>query len=180
MVDLMKTIMPGVEKAVDLGIADPERVGLMGHSYGGYSVFSLAVQTTRFKAAVAIDGIADIVGLYGQMSLDGQAYGQSSPEHGQFLLGGTLWSNRDRYIENSPIFYLDRVKTPMLIVHGSEDSGAAAFQADGVFVDLRRLGKEVTYAKYMGEDHVPTYWSYPNQIDFLNRIIEWFDVHLKH
>lgn len=180
MVDLMKTIVPGVEKAVDLGIADADRIGLMGHSYGGYSVLSLVVQTTRFKAAVAIDGVADIVGLYGQMSPDGQAYGQSSPEHGQFLLGGTLWSSRDRYIENSPIFYLDRVKTPMLIIHGSEDSGAAAFQADGVFVDLRRLGKEVTYAKYMGEDHVPTYWSYANQIDWLNRIVNWFDVHLKH
>jgi dipeptidyl aminopeptidase/acylaminoacyl peptidase len=179
MVDLMKTIMPGVERAVGLGIADPDRIGLMGHSYGGYSVFSLVVQTTRFKAAVAMDGVADIVGLYGQMSPDGQAYGQSSPEHGQFLLGGTLWSSRDRYIENSPIFYLDRVKTPMLIIHGSEDSGAAAFQADGVFVDLRRLGKEATYAKYMGEDHVPTNWSYANQIDWLNRIIDWFDVHLK-
>lgn len=180
MIDLMKTIMPGVEKVVDLGIADPDRIGLMGHSYGGYSVLSLVVQSTRFKAAVTIDGIADIIGLYGQMSSDGTAYGQASPEHGQFLLGGTLWSHRDRYVENSPVFYLDRVKTPIMIMHGSEDSGASAFHADEVFVDLRRLGKEVTYAKYMGEDHVPTSWSFENQIDFLSRIIEWFDMHLKH
>lgn len=179
MVDLMKTIMPGVDKAVDLGIADPDRIGVMGQSYGGYSVFSLIVQTTRFKAAAAVSGVADLVGLYGQMSPDGATYGQPGLEHGQFLLGGSPWSHRNLYIENSPIFYLDRVNTPILIIHGSEDSASSVFHGDEEFVDLRRLGKEVSYAKYMGEDHAPGNWSYANQIDFLNRIVEWFDGHLK-
>jgi hypothetical protein len=66
-----------------------------------------------------------------------------------------------------------------LIVHGTKDSIVAPFLGDEVFVGLRRLGKEVEYAKYQGEEHSPFYWSYQDQLDFANRIIEWFDLHLK-
>ncbi len=94
-------------------------------------------------------------------------------------MGGTPWQFRDRYIENSPVFYLDRVQTPLLIVHGSRDRAVGAFLGDQVFVGLRRLGKEVEYAQYRDEDHSPRYWRYGNQLDFVTRMIEWFDKHLK-
>ncbi len=71
------------------------------------------------------------------------------------------------------------METPLLILHGSEDQAAAPFLADEVFVSLRRLGKEVEYAKYEGEDHGDWDWSYPNELDFCNRVIHWFDTHLK-
>jgi dipeptidyl aminopeptidase/acylaminoacyl peptidase len=179
LVDLAKTVLPAVDKVIELGVADADRLGAIGHSYGGYSTLSLLVQTKRFKAGMMIDGFGDLIASYGQMGLDGTAFGTSVAEQGQQLMGGTPWEFRNRYIENSPIFLLDRVETPLLIVHGTEDATVAPFLGDEVFVGLRRLGKEVEYAKYKGEGHSPLYWSYANQVDFCNRMIAWFDDHLK-
>src|SRR5262245_923822 len=170
MQDLLKTVMPGVDKAIEMGIADSDRLGVMGHSYGGYSTLALIVQTTRFKAAMASAGIGNLISNYGDM------IGWS--EEGQGGVGGTLWQFRDRYIETSPLFFLDRVQTPLLIVHGALDAMAAA-QAQEVFAGLRRLGKEVVYAKYLGEEHHQGTWRYANVLDYWNRVITWFDGHLK-
>jgi len=179
MFDLAKTVLPGVNKAVEMGIVDGDRLGVMGHSFGGYSTLSLIVETNRFKAAMDVDGEGDAVGFYGEMDKDGAAYGIPIEEEGQGLMGGTPWDRRDKYIENSPIFYLDRVATPLLIVQGTEDTAVAPFLADEVFVGLRRLGKEVEYAKYEGERHSPAQeWSYANQVDFCNRMIAWFEKYL--
>lgn len=179
MLDLAKSVLPGVNKAIELGIADPDHLGIMGHSNGGYSTVALIVQTKRFAAAMEVAGMADLVGLYGEMDKDGTAFGIPIIERGQDALGGTPWEFRERYVENSPVFYLDRVETPLLVVQGSEDTGVASFLGDQIFTALRRLGKEVTYAKYEGEEHDPSDWSYANQFDFCRRMIEWFDTHLK-
>ncbi len=179
MLDLAKTVLAGVNKVIEMGIADPDRLGVMGQSYGGYSTLSLIVQTKRFKAALEADGMGDLLADYGAMDKNGTAFGTSIAEGGQGLMNGTPWEFRERYIENSPIYYLDRVDTPLLIVHGSEDTTVAPFLGDEVFVGLRRLGKEVEYAKYQGEGHSQAYWSYANQVDFCNRMIAWFDKYLK-
>lgn len=175
MLDLAKTVLPGIEKIVETGIADPKRIGLMGQSYGGYSVVSLLVQSTLFKAAVVGGGFGDLIGYYGEMDIDGSAYGTAITETGQGLMGGEPWKYRDRYVENSPVFYLDRVETPLLILHGGADTTVAPFLADELFVMLRRLGKQVAYAKYVGEDHVPSSWSPENQADLGDRVIDWFN-----
>ena len=177
MADLAKTVLPGVNKVIEMGIADADRLGVMGHSYGGYSTLALIVQTKRFKAAVAADGFGDLISAYGQMNRDGSAFSTSNQEHGQGALGGTPWEFRERYIENSPILYLDRVETPLLIVHGSEDRIVKPFLGDELFVALRRLGKEVVYAKYEGEGHAPA--SHANRLDLFTRMIAWFDKYLK-
>jgi len=179
MLDLAKSVLPGVNKAVELGVAAPDHLGIMGHSNGGYSTVALIVQTKRFEAAMEVAGMADLFGLYGEMGKDGSAFGIPIIEHGQDALGGTPWEFRERYAENSPVFYLDRVETPLLVVQGSEDTGVASFLGDQIFTALRRLGKEVAYAKYQGEEHDPSDWSYANQLDFCLRMIEWFDSHLK-
>jgi len=179
MIDLAKTVLPAVSKIIEMGIADPDRLGVMGHSNGGYSTLGLIVQTTRFKAALEADGMADLLGEYGEMDSSGTAFGTSNLERGQDALGGTPWEVRERYIENSPVFYLDRVETPLMIVHGSKDTAVAQFLGDEIFVDLRRLGKEVEYAKYQGEEHSPNYWSFANQVDFCDRMVAWFDRFLK-
>jgi dipeptidyl aminopeptidase/acylaminoacyl peptidase len=179
MSDIAKAVLPGINKVIEMGIADPERLGIMGHSFGGYSTMSMIVQTKRFKAAIDSGGFGDAIGDYGAMGSDGTAFGTTVQERGPGSLGGTPWEERDKYIENSPVLYLDRVETPLLIIHGSDDEVVAAFLADEVFVDLRRLGKEVVYARYNGEDHSPAYWSYANQLDLCNRIIAWFDEHLQ-
>lgn len=172
-----KTVLPGVAKAVELGIADPERLGVIGHSNGGYGVLSLLVQTARFKAAVCRGGYGNRIGLYGFMRRDGSSWGVAFLE--ETIMGGPPWQFPNKYIEDSPVFYLDRVQTPLLLVHGAEDSAAPAFLADEIFVWLRRLGREVEYAKYEGEEHWEGTWDYANQVDYLNRIINWFDKHLK-
>ena len=179
MPDLAKSVLPGVNKVVELGIADPDRVGVMGSSYGGYCTLALIVQTKRFRAAVEAAGFADLVGNYGQMNKDGGAFGIAAAELGQAQMGGPPWEYPQRYLENSPIFYLDRVQTPLLILHGSDDSSVAPFLGDEVFVGLRRLGKEVEYAKYTGEGHIPSTFSLANQMDFCNRLIAWFDKYLR-
>ena len=178
MADLAKTVLPGINKVIEMGVADGSRVGVIGHSYGGYSVLSLLVQAQRFKAAVMVDGGGDLISSYGQMDSDGTAFGIAGAEGGQELMGGTPWEFRDRYIENSPVFYFDRIATPLLIIHGTDDFTVAPFLGDEVFVDLRRLGKRVDYAKYLGEGHVPSDWSRADRSDFWNRVLSWFQTYL--
>lgn len=178
MADLAKTVLPGVNKVIEMGIADPERLAVMGHSGGGYSTLALIVQTKRFKAAVEIDGMSDLVGFHGEMNKNGTTYGVGIVEENLGAIGGTPWQFRERYIENSPLFYFDRVETPLLIVHGSQDKSVAPFLGDQVFVELRRLGKEVEYAKYDTAGHFPDD-RHSNELDFCNRMIAWLDEHLK-
>ena len=171
---LAKTVLPGVDRVIDLGIADPERLGLWGHSYGGFCTLALIVQTARFKAAVAADGFGDQTGRYGQMLRSGASNGAGGLEG----LGVAPWQQPQRYIENSPVFYLNRVETPLLLVHGEEDVAVKSFLSDEVFTMLRGLGKEVEYVTYAGEGHSPVDWSYANQLDVAQRLVDWFDRHL--
>ena len=179
MADLMKSVMPGIDKAIALGVADPDRIGIMGHSYGGYSTLSLIVQSPRFKAAVMRAGMGDMIASYGGLLDDGTNPGISWSESGQGRMGGSLWEYPQRYVENSPVFLLDRVKTPLLMIHGGKDDAVPSPLADEVFTDLRRLRKRVEYARYAGEGHWEGEWGRANQIDALERTIGWFERYLK-
>jgi len=179
MLDLAKTVLPGVDRLVELGIADRDRLGIMGHSYGGYSAVAMIAETKRFRAAIEVDGYADTLGIYGSMAQDGSSFGIDVEEHGLGSLGGSPWQYRERYLENSPILYFDRVETPLLIVQGTRDFTVPMFLADEMFVGLRRLGKEAEYQRYDGEGHDPNYWSHDHQVVFCEQMIRWFDVHLK-
>jgi dipeptidyl aminopeptidase/acylaminoacyl peptidase len=176
-------VLPGVNKVIEMGIADSDRLGIMGHSYGGYSTLCLLVQTPRFKAAMMSGGLGNLISSYGQMTSAGTSYGVALSEKGQARMGGSPWEYRERYVENSPSFYLDRIQTPLLIVHGAADGevggGVSPFLAEEIFVGLRRLGKTVEFAKYHGEDHWPGDWGYPNQVDYAVRVLAWFDKYLK-
>jgi len=176
MADLVKTMLPGVNRLVEMGIADPDRLGLMGHSNGGYCTLSLITQTTRFKAAMMNAGFGNMISFYGQMGKDGTNYGVPIGE--SFYIGSTPWNDRFGYIENSPILFLNKVQTPLLIIHGGEDNAVSPFLTGEIFVGLRRLGKEVVYAKYESEGHWHGTWSYANQVDYAYRMITWFDEHL--
>jgi dipeptidyl aminopeptidase/acylaminoacyl peptidase len=177
MAGLAKSALPGISKVVEMGIADPERIGVMGHSFGGYATVALLVQTGRFKAALEASGMSDLGALYGQLDVDGLALPADEMERS--VVGVAPWQDPLRYVGNSPFYYLDRVKTPLLIVHGSKDEAASSSLSDQVFVGMRRLGREVEYAKYEGESHVPRDWSYGNQLDLCRRTLRWFETHLK-
>ncbi|MDE2901987.1 MAG: prolyl oligopeptidase family serine peptidase [Chloroflexota bacterium] len=173
-----RSVVPAVDRVVELGFADPERIGVLGHSYGGYSVLSLISQTEMFSAAVSSAGTVNLTSFYGALSDAGDTTWIGWCESGQARLGGSLWENRDAYIENSSLFYLDRVTTPLLMFSGDDDTGAFA-QASEAFSALRRLGQRVELRNYKGEDHWPGSWSEPNLRDVLDRTIAWFDEHLK-
>jgi dipeptidyl aminopeptidase/acylaminoacyl peptidase len=178
MKDLAATILPGIDRLVALGLADPERLGVLGHSHGGYAALALIIESDRFKAAVSRSPrIPDWPGVYGMMLKDGTNPFVSWAEVAPGRIGASLWDQRNLYLENSPLFYLDRIRTPLLLTYGGLDFGP--FQADQVFVGLRRLGREVVYAKYEGEFHWEGEWGYANQVDYWHRTIAWFDGHVK-
>lgn len=176
MADLAKAVLPGVNKVIDMGLADSGNLGLMGVNNGGGvdDVLALIVQTTRFKAAVDLGGAGDLIGLYGELS---KAEAASEIDAIERVMGGTPWQVPERYIENSPFFYLNRVETPLLVLRDAQDGNALRFLGDQTFISLRRLGKEVEYAKYEGEGQSPG--RYVNQLDFCNRVIAWFNKYLK-
>jgi len=176
--DLAHTIMPGIARLRELDMLDPERIGIMGHSYGGYSVLALITQSTIFKAAVASASAGNLIGMYGHLSPTGDSFGVGWCEEGQGLMGGTPWQYRQRYIDNSPFFFLDKVQTPLLLIHGGADETVPPYLSGEIFVGLRRLGNETVLALYEGEDHWEGSWSYSNQLDYSQRILNWFDTHL--
>jgi len=174
--ELAAIILPGIDRVIAFGIADSTRLGVIGHSWGGYTVLALLVQTQRFRAAVMRGGYGDLVAGYGHLRSSGWAHGLLV---GEMQLGGTVWEQRERYIKNSPIYFLDRVRTPLLIIHGESETTSPIFLADQVFASLQRLGKKVEYARYEGEDHSEALWAYTNQRDYLARMIRWFGTHLQ-
>ena len=170
-------LLPAVNRLVDLEMADPERVGVMGNSYGGYCTLGLLVQTDRFRAAVSNAGFYDLIGAYVSMEPDGTSRWLGWAESGQGRMGGSLWERREAYIENSPLYYLDRVTTPVLLTCGSED-GVPPSQAEGVYTGLKRLGKRVELREYAGEGHWTGMWSESAYRDVAERAQAWFDEHL--
>ncbi|MFT3792971.1 MAG: prolyl oligopeptidase family serine peptidase [Rudaea sp.] len=177
MSDIAASLLPGVDKLISEKVADPERLGIMGHSYGGYGVLSVLVQSGRFRAAVVSAGIGNLIESYGGMSPAGVGWRIGWVEGAQGRMGGSLWSVRDRYIANSPLFFLDRVTTPVLLIQGTADTAVAAHESDEVYLSLRRLGKEATYIKYSGEGHSIS--GTEDMRDMIDRMTEWFDRYLR-
>jgi dipeptidyl aminopeptidase/acylaminoacyl peptidase len=151
------------------------RFGLMGHSFGGFATNILTTQTARFKASVAIAGISDWVSFSGGPG----DFMRLSNERGQGRLGGSIWETPDRYVENSPVFQLDQVTTPILIIHGIDDYGVPFQQAEEMYFGLRHLGKTATLVAYPGEDHL--YWNTKRAVllDMWGRILDWLQQYLK-
>jgi dipeptidyl aminopeptidase/acylaminoacyl peptidase len=168
---LADDIMPGVDQIIAMGVADSARIGVIGHSWGGYTVLALLVQTHRFRAAVMRGGYGDLLSAYGEMQSTGSTFGQLLLES---WLGATPWQDPSRYVDNSPLFFLNRVDTPLLIIEGGAETTVPPYEAAEMFVDLRRLGKQVEYALYGGENHGEIGWRFANQQDYLARTIQWF------
>lgn len=166
-----------VDAVVEQGYTDPERVGLIGHSLGGYCVCCVITRTDRFRAAVATAPFTDLVSF--ALSVKGNTFnGVRWVEGGILNLGVTLWEDPQRYIDNSPVFHLHRVHAPLLLFHGTADSLSVS-QSEEMYAGLLRLGKTAALVRYHGEDHVPQVWSPENYEDYWTRIKEWFDKHLR-
>ena len=172
-------VRAAVDKAIEIGIADPNRLGIMGYSYGGYGTVGVIAQTPRFKAAVVGGGVYNITSYYNWLDKDGRSSGIGWAEGGQGRMSGSLWEQRQQYIDNSPIFHLDKVETPLLIYCGDGYSGIDFAQSGELFSALRRLNKTATLVRYHNETHNPPTWRPEHRVDAWERIIGWFEKHLK-
>lgn len=158
--ELSSGVLPAVDRAIALGIADPERIAVIGQSAGGFATYGLITQTARFKAAIAISGYANLASNYGTFRGDerythgvDEKLTQARFSEGDVVgLGAPPWQDSDRYTRNSPLFFLDRVATPLLILHGDLDY-VPIQQAEEVFTNLYRLGKRARFVRYWGEGH---------------------------
>ena len=173
----VKGVTAAANRLIELGVADPDRLGVHGTSYGGYATVLLITQTDRFKAAVNVSGKVDMISFYTDSPRLG-VRNTHAPEKSQDRIGGTLWEFPERYLEQSAILRADRIKTPLLTISGDQDPNVPASQSREIFYALRRLGKEVEWVRYANGAHRPPN-SVAESVDFENRILAWYEKYLK-
>ena len=173
----VKGVTTAANRLIEMGIADPDRLGVHGTSYGGYATALLITQTDRFKAAINISGKVNMVSFYTDSPRLG-VRNTHAPEKSQDRVGGTLWEYPERYIEHSAVMHADRIKTPLLNISGDQDPNVPASQSREMYYAMRRLGKEVEWVRYVNGGHRPPN-SKTESIDFEQRILAWYDKHLK-
>ncbi|HET7786768.1 MAG TPA: S9 family peptidase [Myxococcales bacterium] len=164
----LRDVLRGVDAVLASAPVDPARIGIYGHSYGGYMTMWAVTQTDRFRAAVASAGIASWQSYYGQNRID------------QWMLpyfGKTVYDDPEVYARSSPITFIKKVKTPTLVLQGERDAEVPAPQAFEFWHALKSLGVETQLVVYADEGH---HIRNPAHVrDRTQRIVGWFDAHLK-
>ena len=164
----LRDILRGVDTVVREAPIDPERVGILGHSYGGYMAMWAVTQTHRFKAAVASAGLANWQSYYGENRID------------QWMLpyfGKSVYEDPAIYARSSPMTFIKNVQTPTLVLHGERDAEVPLPQGQEFWHALKTLGVPTQLVVYEDEGH----WiRQPAHVrDRIERIVGWFDAHLK-
>ncbi|MBB2487277.1 S9 family peptidase [Mitsuaria sp. WAJ17] len=149
----MDTVIPAIQQLVKQGFVDEKRIGIQGHSWGAYQINYLLTRTSMFRAAEAGASMANMVSGYGGIRWGTGKSRAFQYEQQQSRIGATPWQRPELYVENSPIFRIDRITTPYLTVHNDEDDAVPYYQAIEFFTALRRLGKEAYWFNYNGEKH---------------------------
>lgn len=170
-------VIPGVTSLVEKGFIDKDHIGVQGHSWGGYQIAYLVTRTDIFKAAESGAPVPNMISAYGGIRWWTGLSRQFQYEHTQSRIGGTPWEYPARYIENSPIFNIDKINTPLLIMHNDADGHVPWYQGIEFFTALRRLGKPSWFLNYNGEPHWPL--KMQNRKDFSIRMAQFFDHYLK-
>ncbi|TVR66107.1 MAG: S9 family peptidase [Gemmatimonadales bacterium] len=173
----MNAIIPGVLSIVDQGYIDRNRIGVQGHSWGGYQIAYMITRTNLFAAAEAGAPVTNMTSAYGGIRWASGRVRQMQYETGQSRIGASLWEAQHRYIENSPLFTAYKVETPLLMVHNDEDGAVPWEEGIQFFVALRRLGKPVWLINYNGQGHGVS-GRYP-QLDWSIRMQQFFDHYLQ-
>jgi dipeptidyl aminopeptidase/acylaminoacyl peptidase len=174
------SLVHSAEAALDAlaasGLVDADRVALTGASYGGYTVLSVLVASQKFKVGIVANGIYDLT----RSDTD---TGVLSPfqwvEEGQGLMGGSLWEKQQRYIDNTPLFKLDKLQTPLLVVQGESDEQTNT-QGPALYGALLRLGKPSVYLLAPGMHHAPALWTVEAQKDLIPRVLAFLDKYLRN
>jgi dipeptidyl aminopeptidase/acylaminoacyl peptidase len=161
-----KDVMAGVDYLVTQGVADPERLGIGGWSYGGYMSEWAITQTHRFKAAVSGAGLANLVSEFGT---------ERGPAYDRWFYG-LPYENLDGFMKSSPVQYLKNATTPTLILQGDADTTDPPGQSEELYRGLKHYGVEAQLVMYPREPHGLR--EEKHLLDRLNRILDWYQKHL--
>lgn len=166
-----------VKRVVELGYADPARVGLQGHSWGGYQSSFVVTQTDLFAAVVTGAPPTNLVSFYNTLYKSTGTVQQGITEVGQVRMGTTPFDDLDLFVSQSPVHHAAKISTPFLILHGTADGAVDWMQGLEFYNMARRLGKKVIFLSYPDEEHHLT--RKENRIDFQIRMMQFFDHYLK-
>lgn len=169
-------VMSGVTSLLQRGFIDRDRIGLQGHSWGGYQGAHIATKTDMFAAIESGAPVVNMFSAYGGIRWGSGVSRQFQYERTQSRIGGTPWEYPIRYLENSPLFFTDKINTPILIMHNDKDGAVPWYQGIEWFSALRRLGKPAWMLNYRGEPHWPL--KPANRQDFQRRMSQFFDHYL--
>ena len=136
-----------------MGFIDPKRIGIQGHSWGGYEISYMITQTDIFAAVEAGASVVNMTSAYGGIRWGTGMSRAFQYEKTQSRIGAPLWGRALQFIENSPLFWVERVQTPYLTIHNDEDDAVPWYQGIEFFSALRRLGKEAYMFNFNGEKH---------------------------
>ena len=170
-------VASGARALVKAGFVDSTKIGIQGQSWGGYQVAYLITKTKLFKAAWAGAPVANMTSAYGGIRWESGLNRQFQYEKQQSRIGATLWEKPQLYIENSPLFHLNKVQTPLVIMHNDADGAVPWYQGIELFTALRRLGKPVWMLNYNNEAH--NLLERKNRKDIQIREQQFFDWQLK-
>jgi dipeptidyl aminopeptidase/acylaminoacyl peptidase len=170
-------IISGVTALLDKGFVDKDNLGVQGHSWGGYQIAYLVTKTNIFKCAESGAPVVNMVSAYGGIRWESGMSRMFQYEHTQSRIGGTLWEKPLRYLENSPIFFIDKVSTPLLIMANDKDGAVPWYQGIEFYMGLRRLGKPAWLLNYNEEGHGLV--KLQNRKDFQLRMLQFFEHYLK-
>lgn len=172
-----KAIIPGVQSLIQKGFVDAKRIGITGQSWGGYQTAYLITVSNMFAAAVPNATVVNMTSAYGGIRWASGLARAFQYEHTQSRIGGSLWQYPERFIENSPLFRLDKVTTPVLFMANDNDGAVPWYQGIEFWVAMRRLQKEAYMVVYNGDEHNPT--KRANQKDIDRKMQEFFAVKLQ-
>jgi len=170
-------IVPAVERVLATEMVDPKHVGLTGHSWGGYQTAFVVTQTDIFAAAVAGAPLTDLVSMYLSVYWNTGSTDARIFEISQGRMEVPFWEDIDAYIANSPVFHVEQLNTPLLVAHGDDDGAVDFNQGVEYYNAARRAGKDFVLLVYEGENHGNA--KKANQIDYHDRIVQWFGHYLK-
>lgn len=156
---------------------DKENVALQGQSWGGYQIAYLVTRTDLYKCAMAGAPVSNMTSAYGGIRWGSGMSRMFQYERTQSRIGGTLWNSTLQYIENSPVFFAPKIKTPLLIMHNDNDGAVPWYQGIELFVAMRRLQKPCWMLTYNNEEH--NLRKRPNRMDLSIRTMQFFDYYLK-
>jgi dipeptidyl aminopeptidase/acylaminoacyl peptidase len=169
-----KCVVPAVNAVREMGFSNG-RFGVWGHSFGAYAVSNLITRTDIFAAAVSGATPPELFRNWAS----GRDRDSRNIETGQARMGGSPFEFPERYLSQSAFFHLDKVNTPVLILHGEKDLTILFGEGEMMFYALRQLGKTAEFVAYANGDHSLSRHSRADALDVNRRILEWFDRYLK-